>query len=165
MSQIEAGRYPATIKSCHETETQNGKGQITFEFELDNGSVFTGHKSLEGGAYEWTVQMLRKVIAWNDDPASLNEQAAGKRCVIIIEMKPGYKDPSKYYPELKAVYPEGGASANLVDKLKSRLAGARKLPREADAPPPNPKTTPAPRSAPAPTRAPTAPINDEDVPF
>jgi hypothetical protein len=156
---IKPDRNPATIISCHETVTQNGKGQVTFEFKLDSGDTFIGHRSLEGGAFEYTVAMLDKVIAWNRDPKTLNEQAEGKRCVVVIVMKPGYKDSSKLWPELDGVYPEGGSAAKPVTS-GSRLIAAMRLPRADDAPPPNPKITPKPA---APVSSVTPP--DDGMPF
>jgi hypothetical protein len=167
MSQIEARRYAAIIKSAAVTETQNGKAQVSFDLILEDQIQFTGNKSLEGGAYPYTLNALRK-FGFNDDWDSLGAQLEGRECSVVIELEPGQKDPSRLFPKLAFIDPpRNGASGKPAEGgLLARLkAQARTITRPADAPPPNPKTAPAPRSAPAPTRAPAAPINDEDVPF
>jgi hypothetical protein len=165
MSQIEARRYAATIKSATVTETKNGKAQVSFDLLLEGETQFTGNKSLEGGAYAYTLNALRK-FGFNDDWDSLDAQLAGRECSVVIELEPGQNDASKLFPKLAFIDPPRAAGKPAEGGLLARLkAQARTIARPADAPPPNPKTTPAPRSAPAPTRAPAAPINDEDVPF
>ena len=167
MSQIEARRYAATIKSATVTETKNGKAQVSFDLLLEGETQFTGNKSLEGGAYAYTLNSLRK-FGFNDDWDSIDAQLAGRECSVVIELEPGQNDASKLFPKLAFIDPpRSGVSGKPAEgSLLARLkAQARTIARPADAPPPNPKTAPAPRSAPAPTRAPSALINDEDAPF
>lgn len=152
MSQIEAGRYAATIKSAEVTETKNGKAQVSFSFTLENGQSFSGNKSLEGGAFEYTLNALRK-LGFDDTWPTLGNQMQGVACEVVIEMEAGQNDPSKLYPKLAYINPPGGgggkpASGGLLSTLSQR---AKAIVRPADAPRPAPRPAPSPAATPAQT--------------
>lgn len=163
MSQIEAGRYKAVINSASVTETKNGKQQVSFELGLEGNLAFTGTKSLEGGAFEYTLNALRK-FGFNDDWNTLNEQLSSLECSIVIEMEAGQQDPNKLFPKLAWIDPPKVFAKPVASSLLSSLsARAKTIARPADAPPANRKFAPKP-AAPKPAPA-QQPAEDGDVPF
>jgi hypothetical protein len=160
MSQITPGRHTATIQSANVTETKNGKAQVSFDLLLEGGCTFTGTKSLEGGAYEYTLNAIRG-FGFNDDWMTLDAQLSGRECSITIEMEPGQKDPAKLFPKLQYIDPPRMANKPAAGNLLARLsAQAKGIARPADAPKPNPKVTPKPAPAPA-----AAPVADDECPY
>ena len=169
MSQIEAGRYKATVLAATVSESSNKTPGVFIDFQIDEGGTIRGNLWLSDKAYGRSLETLRKVFGFNNDFPTIQGQLEGKSCSIVIEMEPDQKDPDKQWPRVKWINPvDAGpkpvapADSSLLARLTRRAA---QTPWPADCVPPNPKPAPAPRSAPAPTRAPAAPINDEDVPF
>jgi len=160
MSQINAGRYPAIIKSATVTETKNGKQQVTFDLTLEGNLAFSGTKSLEGGAFEYTLNALRK-FGFNDDWNTLDLQLTDKACSVVIEMEAGQQDPTKLFPKLAWIDPPKSFAKPVSGGLLATLsARAKAVTRPADAPPPNPRVAPAARPAPA-----AAAVTSAEVPF
>jgi hypothetical protein len=135
MSNIQEGKYAAKIRTANVTETQNGKSQVEFDLILEGGTSFLGRKSLEGGAFKYTLDGLRR-LGFNDDWFSLDEQLAGKECKVTIKLETGQSDPTKLYPVLAFIDPVGAAKgAPAAKSVLSRLAAQTKAtPRPADAP-------------------------------
>jgi hypothetical protein len=147
-----------TVIAAEVSESKNTSTPgVFFTFENDEGKI-DGNLWLSGGAYENSLNRLRKAFAFNDDFPTLPEQVIGKQCMIEVEMEE-YK--GKSYPKVKWINAVQTAAKPAAGDLLARLTKlAKETPRPADAPKPNPKVTPKP----APTAAPAA-TDDDGLPF
>jgi hypothetical protein len=159
MSTIQSGKnILVTVIAAEVSESKNTSTPgVFFTFENDEGKI-NGNLWLSGGAYENSLNRLRKAFAFNDDFPSLPEQVIGKQCMIEVEIEE-YKDKS--YPKVKWINAVQTAAKPAAGDLLARLTKlAKETPRPADAPKPNPKVTPKPAPAPA-----AAPVADDECPY
>lgn len=136
MNQIKPGKYTARIVNYGIAETKAGDPvvKVLFEFEDEAGRrelTWTGFLTEKGAPI--TMKALLTCGLRGNDIAGLFEGVASglldaeSPVQIDVDLEPGLKDKSKFYPTIKWVNRLGGASfgAALKPESKARLAGLR----------------------------------------
>jgi hypothetical protein len=170
MSEWAKGNYAATTKAATVYE-KNGKLLLMLAFdvsgtEMKKATVLT---EADGSLNTKNLERMREVFNWDGiDPYWFIENAtAGLPCEVEVEMKPGFNDPTKSYPNINWINKAGGGGSEMpapadrkstLAKYGSKfraVAGPQPVgvkPATPVAPPAKPTPPPAPPSAPAPRR-------------
>lgn len=131
-----AGDYIARAIKVELGETTNGDPQVIATFRVSEGPEagqevmwfgFLFGKDAEKAEKNQrrTLESLRYMGFQGDDLDTLEQQILDNEVQIVVEMKPGYKDPSKEYPSVRFVNRIGGGfAARPVDTTKRKRLSA-----------------------------------------
>ena len=161
---MDNGKYEAVTQSASVYEKE-GKLMLAVEFRVGDEllkSFFVLVKA-DGMANEGVIRGIRDWSGWDGiDPYWIQDNAAIEQwaCEVVVAMEPGFKDPSRMFPNIQWVNTvRGGASALPTSDRQAILAEFGPMLRAMAGPQPviNSRHTPVKTAAPAipPTRVPT----------
>jgi hypothetical protein len=156
MSQHPTGRFTALVQKAEVGEsTKKGTPGVFFSFKTSEGEI-DGTLWLSEKTYERSLNTLRECFGFNDDFATLADQAEGREVSITVETETDEK--GKDWSRVKWINAIRSAAKPVAGGMLARLsAQAKSIAKPAGMPAPQPAK---PKPAPAP-----AAINDGDVPF
>ncbi len=176
MSEWVKGNYAAVTKAATVYE-KNGKLLLGLAFDVSGTEMkkATVLAEADGSLNTKNIERLREALGWDGiDPYWFIDAAPnGIECSVEVEMKPGFNDATKMYPNINWINKAGGGTAlpesadkrAVLAKFGSKfraIAGPQPVGAKpqtaptAPAKPSAPAPPPAPRQAPAPRPAPVA---------
>lgn len=115
--------------------SKNGKPQVIFTFQVDNGRV-RFFQSLNGGAFERTIEKLRAVGWTGNDPTDLRGIPPGKRVELVLEDREyeGKQKTDLVYVNEPGRRQARAVPADMAADLRARMAALPKAEADADFP-------------------------------
>ena len=113
---MQEGEYEVTGHSLSLAPSKTGKAQVSITVKDDDGSLSTGYFSLEGGAKQYTVEMLRG-LGLKGKPDTWSQQ------VTWLRMVGWYKEDTwngKAHIKLKSLrLPSAKADPKVIEALNA----------------------------------------------
>jgi hypothetical protein len=165
---MEAGKYSAVTNAASVYKNKDNKLIVAFEFRVgDNNDLMRKRLILfeaDGMICKRDYNLIRELTGWDGiDPYWIQDNAAIEQwpAEVVVAMEPGFKDPSRMFPNIQWVNTvRGGPSALPTSDRAAILAefGPRLRALAGPQPVTNSRHTPVKTATPAPPARVSAPV-------